>query len=226
MLFVIKGCSLGGSLDGSSHHQCLMVTADSPRSDSPSPHLPQSFVPPSVPPHFPSFPISSSSFLLPAFSSPSRSLSHLAVPPIFPAPSSPPPPTPQQAPAVLQSPRLLLIKLREIGCPRPNNPRERQAGRLLPLSSPPPRPYSRASFIFFSSTCLSSRSSISPFNSSFLLLSHFLSLRNMVSYLRPRPFVTSSPPPIPTVPPTCFFLCFPPSRSCHFRSLLFWFSEV
>lgn len=28
----------------------------------------------------------------------------------------------QQSPAVLQSPLLLLIKLREIGCPRPNNP--------------------------------------------------------------------------------------------------------
>lgn len=31
----------------------------------------------------------------------------------------------QQSPAVLQSPLLLLIKLREIGCPRPNNPRGR-----------------------------------------------------------------------------------------------------
>lgn len=153
MLFVIKGCSLGGGLDGSGHHQCLMVTADSPCFSPPPPsssYLTQSFVTPSVPPHFPSFPISSSS-LLPPLSTPSRSRSHLAVPPIFPAPSSLLPPR-QQAPAVLQSPQLLLIKLREIGCPRPNNPRERQAGRLLPPLLPSSTPLHQSQFILFPST--------------------------------------------------------------------------
>lgn len=104
----------------------------------------RSFVTPLVPPHFPSFPIFSSSLLPPHL----PVLSHLAVfshlscsfQPFF----------SQQSPVGLQSPRPLLIKLREIGCPRPNNPRGRQAGCLLPLSpSSTPLHYSQLYFAFF-----------------------------------------------------------------------------
>lgn len=73
-------------------------------------------------PHFPSFfPIFRSS----CGSVPSPPLHTF---PFIPTSFSPPlPPSfffsfSQQSPAVLQSPLLLLIKLREIGCPRPNNP--------------------------------------------------------------------------------------------------------
>lgn len=106
----------------------------------------------------------------------------------------------------LQSPQPLLIKLREIGCPRPNNPRGRQAGHLLPLSSPPPHLYITASSILLYSTCCSS--SIPPFNSS-------LSSSPLTHWLAPPCCVLPLPPPLHThthtiwisCSPTCFCVC-------------------
>lgn len=133
--------------------------------------------------------------ILPPSSTPPRSLpsghflpSFLLLPAFFPS-------SPLRG---LQSPQPLLIKLREIGCPRPNNPRGRQAGRLLPLFSPPPHfyitaisiwLYSTSSFLLFPSPFLHSAHPFLPFLSLTGLLHH------VVSYLRSQP-----PPPLPTPP--------------------------
>lgn len=112
-----------------------------PLHPSPPHHPPLNFLPlissnlPSSPFVFsPSPPLSA---LIPIFPPFFQSFAHLAAPspPLHSTPShsflprSLPPLPPsfffsfsQQSPAVLQSPLLLLIKLREIGCPRPNNP--------------------------------------------------------------------------------------------------------
>lgn len=92
----------------------------------------------------------------------------------------PPPPLPSNPPAVLQSPLLLLIKPREIGCPRPNNPWGCKAWRpLSPFLAHPPilrRTHLTASEPAIVLPCVSF-ASLSPqpllrfFLSTFLLLS-------------------------------------------------------